>query len=270
MAERLQKILAHAGVASRRQAEQLIGEGRVRVNGEVIRRMGVLADPGADTITVDGRRIGAARHHTYVLLSKPRGVMSTVSDPEGRPTVIDLIGGIRTRLYPVGRLDFTSEGLLILTNDGEFTRFMTRAGGAPKVYGVKVCGVPTERSLDRLRRGIRLEGRAYGPCEIREVARDANSWFEVTLHQGGNRQLRRMFEGIGHRVMRLRRTQIGFLSEPSLKPGQWRHLTPHEVSEFYRRYAGESPAAQTAGAPEPRRRATTPGAASRRRRSHPQ
>jgi 23S rRNA pseudouridine2605 synthase len=237
MPERLQKILAHAGVASRRHAEQLIAEGRVRVNGHVVRQMGVQADPRTDTITVDGQRIRKAGRLTYILLNKPRNVMTTVEDPGGRTTVMDLIGKApETRLYPVGRLDFGSEGLLILTNDGDFTRFMTRAGGAPKVYGVKVSGVPSPRDLDRLRRGIRVEGRSYRASEIRLVSQDSNSWLEVTLHEGHNRQIRRMLEAIGHRVMRLRRNQIGFLTAPTLKPGEWRHLTAREVQEFYRRY----------------------------------
>jgi pseudouridine synthase len=139
----------------------------------------------------------------------------------------------------VGRLDFLSEGLLILTNDGDFTRFMTLAGGAAKVYGIKVSGVPSSRTLDRLRRGTRIEGRSYAPCEIRTVSEDTNSWYEVTLHEGQNRQLRRMFEALGHRVMRLRRTQIGFLTAPTLAPGKWRQLTGKEVQEFYRRYGSD-------------------------------
>jgi 23S rRNA pseudouridine2605 synthase len=249
MEERLQKILAHAGIASRRQSEQLIREGRVRVNGHLVREMGVKADPGADTITVDGRKIRKLRKFTYILLNKPRRVMSTVSDPEGRRTVIDLVGeGRDLRLYPVGRLDFGSEGLMILTNDGEFTRIMTRPGGAAKVYGIKVNGVPSPKTLDKLRRGLRIEGRSYAPCEIRPVSEDTHSWYEVTLHEGQNRQLRRMFEAVGHPVMRLRRTQLGFLTAPTLRPGAWRHLTSREVQEFYRMYgARRSPADQAGG-----------------------
>lgn len=207
------------------------------MNGHLIREMGVQADPRTDTITVDGRRIRRARGFRYVLLNKPRNVMSTVSDPGGRPTVLEYVrekGDFR--LYPVGRLDFASEGLLILTNDGDFTRMMTRAGGAPKVYGVKVAGVPSPASLDRLRRGIRVDGAHFSPSEIRVISQDTHTWLEVTLHEGQNRQVRRMFEAIGHRIMRLRRTRIGFLSAPALRPGETRHLTPDEVAEFYRRY----------------------------------
>jgi pseudouridine synthase len=243
MSERLRKILAHAGIASRRRAEQLIAEGRVRVNGHVIREMGTQADPRADTITVDGRRIPKAGRPTYVLLNKPPRVMSTADDPEGRTTVLDLVDGAgRGRLYPVGRLDFASEGLLILTNDGELTRFMTRAGKAPKVYRVKVRGVPPEERLARLRRGMRVEGETFAGCSVRQVSGEANAWLEITLEEGHNRQIRRMLEAIGHPVVRLRRTRIGFLTAGDLRPGQWRHLTPTEVAELYRRYG--SPAAR--------------------------
>lgn len=242
MAERLQKILAHAGVASRRKAEQLIEAGRVRVNGHVVREMGTRADPRADTITVDGERIRKPRGQVYLLLNKPRNVMSTVDDPGGRTTVTDLVrqAAPDVRLYPVGRLDFASEGLLILTNDGDLTRFMTRAGNAPKVYAVKVSGVPTTRDLGRLRKGIRIESRKLAPSEIRVVSEDANTWLEVTLHEGQNRQIRKMFDAVGHRVMKLRRTRIGFLADPKLKSGQWRHLTDREVKELYRRYGDAS------------------------------
>lgn len=237
MEERLQKILANAGVASRRQAEKLIEEGRVRVNGHTVQVLGVRADPRTDTITVDGKRVRRPHRFTYVLVNKPRNVMSTAQDPLHRRTIIDLVRPREgTRLYPVGRLDFASEGLLILTNDGEFTRFMMRAGSAPKTYRVKVSGVPSTRTLDTLRRGVEIEGRRYAPCTIRTVSEDSNSWYELTLHEGQNRQIRHMFEAFGHRVMKLRRTQIGFLSAPRLPTGAWRHLTHHEVQEFYRRY----------------------------------
>ena len=243
MAERLQKILAHAGITSRRRAEQMISEGRVRVNGRLVREMGTRADPRADTITVDGRRIPKAGRPTYLLLNKPARVMCTVEDPQGRPTVLDLVKGtVDRRLYPVGRLDYASEGLLILTNDGELTRFMTRAGKAPKVYRVKVRGVPSEEQLARLRRGMRVGGESYAPCRIRQVAGEGNAWLEVTLEEGHNRQIRRMLEAIGHPVVRLRRTRIGFLTAGELRPGQWRPLRADEVAELYRRYGSRSPA----------------------------
>jgi 23S rRNA pseudouridine2605 synthase len=246
MEERLQKILAHAGVASRRAAEKLIEEGRIRLNGKVVREMGIRADARRDRIDVDGKPIKPPSRPTYILLNKPRNVMSTLDDPEGRPTVAELVQKAPgARLYPVGRLDFVSEGLLILTNDGEFTRFMTKAGGVPKVYRVKVTGTPTSEAIDRLRRGIRLDGVRLASCQIEPVKSGSNTWFQVTLKQGRNRQVRGMFEAIGHRVMTLRRTRIGFLEGGALHRGAWRELTRKEVELFYTRYGKkkESPAA---------------------------
>src|SRR5438093_6487883 len=164
MQVRLQKVLAHAGVTSRRKAEEMIQQGRVSVNGHVITTLGSKADPQHDTIRVDGRRLRAAQRHVYVLLNKPKNVMSTSSDPEGRPTVVDYMKGkIRERVYPVGRLDFGSEGLIILTNDGELTRFLTKAGNIKKVYRVKVAGEPAERDLDRLRGGPYIDNEWRAP-----------------------------------------------------------------------------------------------------------
>ena len=237
MEERLQKILAHAGIASRRKAEEMIQQGRVALNGKIVQDMGVRADAAQDVISVDGRKIPAPRLPVYILLNKPRNVVSTLSDPEKRRTVLDLLGGrVRERVYPVGRLDFASEGLLILTNDGEFTRFMTRGGRVPKVYRVKVSPPPAEKDLDRLRRGIRIEGVRSAPCDIQPFKSGPNPWYEVTLHQGRNRQIRRMFSAIGHHVLKLQRVRIGFLDAPKLGTGEWRLLTPVEVRKFYGRY----------------------------------
>src|SRR6059058_6241282 len=167
MQERLQKILAHAGVASRRHAEEMIAGGRVSVNGHVITELGSKADPGEDVIKVDGKKVRLAQHHVYILLNKPKNVMSTSSDPEDRPTVMEYVKGkVKERVYPIGRLDFGSEGLLILTNDGEFTKLMTTAGVIPKVYHVKVAGMPAERDLDRLRRGAYIDNERLAPCQI--------------------------------------------------------------------------------------------------------
>jgi 23S rRNA pseudouridine2605 synthase len=241
MEERLQKILAHAGIASRRRAETLIREGRVTVNGVAVTELGSKADLDKDAIAVDGKKIRRPQRMVYVLLNKPKNVMSTSSDPEGRPTVLEYIREeVHERVYPVGRLDFASEGLLVLTNDGEFTRFMTQAGTVPKVYRVKVAGRPADRDLDRLRRGLFLDGKRLAPCEIVPVttsARDAeNPWFEVTLHQGKNQQIRRMFGVLGHPVEKLRRIRIGFLEDVRLLPGAWRFLTEREVGRFYKDY----------------------------------
>jgi 23S rRNA pseudouridine2605 synthase len=233
MQERLQKILAHAGVASRRHAEEMIQGGRVSVNGTIVSELGTKADPDEDVIKVDGRKIRTQTRHVYVLLNKPRNVMSTSSDPEGRPTVMEYVDKrIKERLYPVGRLDFASEGLLILTNDGEFTKQMTQAGVVAKVYHVKIAGRPSEEDLNRLRRGIFYDGKRLAPCEIVALNTADNPWFEVTLHQGRNQQIRGMFHSIGHPVEKLRRVKIGFLEDEKLKSGHARFLTDDEVVRF--------------------------------------
>jgi 23S rRNA pseudouridine2605 synthase len=235
MDERLQKILAHAGVASRRHAEELITSGRVSVNGHIVTVLGSKADPVEDVIKVDGKKLRSRPRHVYVLLNKPKNVLSTSSDPEGRPTVLEYVKDkVKERLYPVGRLDFGSEGLIILTNDGEFTNFMTKAGVVPKVYHVKVSGLPAARDLDRLRRGTYVDKERLAPCEIAALKSGDNPWFEVTLHQGRNQQIRRMFQAIGHPVEKLRRVSIGFLQDEKLRPGQWRFLSEHEIAHFKR------------------------------------
>src|SRR6058998_1475663 len=189
MQERLQKILAHAGVASRRKAEEMIQQGRVTVNGHIITELGSKADSAEDVIKVDGKKLRSAQRHVYILLNKPRNVMSTSSDPQDRPTVLEYVkDAIKERVYPVGRLDFGSEGLLILTNDGDFTKSMTQAGVIPKVYHVKVAGQPLESDLVRLRRGIFYDKERLAPCEIKPLKPGDNPWYEVTLHQGRNQQ----------------------------------------------------------------------------------
>ena len=235
MQERLQKILAHAGVASRRHAEEMIQAGRVSVNGHIITELGSKADPADDVIKVDGKKVRPAERPIYVLLNKPKSVMSTSSDPEDRPTVLDYVKGkIKARLYPVGRLDFASEGLIILTNDGAFTKLMTQAGIIPKVYHVKVAGKPEDRALERLRRGAYVDKKRLAPCTIEGLKGGENPWYEVTLHQGRNQQIRRMFQSIGHPVEKLRRVRIGSLEDEKLKPGAWRFLTEDEVNQFKR------------------------------------
>jgi 23S rRNA pseudouridine2605 synthase len=237
MQERLQKILAHAGVASRRHAEAMITGGRVTVNGHIVTELGSKADPAEDVIKVDGKKLRSAQRHVYVLLNKPKNVMSTSDDPQDRPTVMEYVKGkIKERVYPVGRLDFASEGLIILTNDGDFTKFMTKAGTIPKVYHVKVAGLPGERDLDRLRRGPYIDNERLAPCEIKQLKGGDNPWFEVTLHQGRNQQIRRMFQTVGHPVEKLRRVRIGFLDDEKLRLGQWRFLTDEEVAQFKREF----------------------------------
>jgi 23S rRNA pseudouridine2605 synthase len=233
--QRLQKLIAAAGVASRRHAEELIAAGRVTVNGAVVKELGTKADPEKDHIKVNGKLINPqlqSREKVYVLLNKPKGYLSSVSDPEGRPLVTELLPPSLGKLHPVGRLDFNTEGLLLLTNDGDFTNYVTAARNrVEKVYEVKVKGVPSESGIQRLRRGITLEdGTHTAPAKITKLNEtQTNAWYEVLLHQGRNQQVRRMFELIGHSVLKLRRVRIGFLTDERLKPGAWRLLSDREV-----------------------------------------
>jgi len=227
MLERLQKIVAAAGIASRRRAEELIRQGRVSVNDRTVTQLGTQADPQRDHIKVDGRLI-RPEPLEYFIVNKPQGVLSAVSDRSKRPLVTDLVRS-RRRLYPVGRLDFQSEGLIILTNDGALTRKITRAGKMEKVYKVKVRGQPTQEKLDRLCGGITVEGEKFSQCKIAELKKARNCWFEVVLQEGKNRQIRRMFEHIGHPVMRVRRMAIGGVTLGDLPPGGYRKLTSREV-----------------------------------------
>jgi 23S rRNA pseudouridine2605 synthase len=236
-AERLQKILAAAGVASRRKAEEIILAGRVTVNGAVVTELGTKADPSTDKVTVDGKPLQSTQRHLYFLLHKPKGYVTTVSDPEGRPTVMDLLGKLDTRVYPVGRLDYASEGLLLLTNDGDLAQKLTKAGDhMPKTYHVKISGRPDEKGIDRLRRGVTItleDGRRVktSPAKIRILEDAANPWYEVTLIEGRNRQIRRMFQSIGFLVEKIKRVQFGPL-KLDVAPGKFRHLTPSEVQEL--------------------------------------
>ncbi len=228
MQERLQKILAHAGVASRRKAEDLIRQGLVTVNGKVVTKLGSRADPLKDHIKVGGKRI-RSQPLEYYAVYKPSGVLSASSDSGDRPLVTALVPSAR-RLYPAGRLDFQSEGLVILSNDGELTKAVTQAGRIEKRYRVKVRGEPPADRLNRLRKGLRIGGETLAPCKLRWLKRGNNSWFEIALKQGRNRQIRRMFESIGHPVMRLRRVAIGSVQLGKLVPGGWRKLTAEEVA----------------------------------------
>ncbi len=231
--ERLQKIISAAGLTSRRKAELLIREGRVTVNGQVVTRLGARADPQKDHIKVDGKLIRAAAKKIYILLNKPKQVIASVADPQGRAKVIDLVD-VKEKVYPVGRLDYNTEGLILLTNDGEFSRIVSAAGAhMPKIYDVKVRASADESELDRLREGIRLKnGYRLAPCKITSVKEAANSWYRVTLTQGKNRQIREMFESIGHPVLKLRRTQIGFLKDKGMAVGSYRFLTQGEVERI--------------------------------------
>jgi 23S rRNA pseudouridine2605 synthase len=251
MEERLQKIISRAGIASRRAGEEIILAGRVRVNGRIVTELGAKADLGRDTIEVDGRRLV---HETplYVVLHKPRGVVSTLSDPEGRPTVAGLIEGAGARLYPVGRLDFATSGVLLVTNDGDFANGLLHPrGGVPKTYVVKARGQMSEDDLDRWRTGVPLEDGVTLPAEVRFLRHEEDkTWFEITLREGRNQQIRRMGEATGFPVMRLARTSFAGITSEGIRPGEWRSLTVDELIALRERF----------GVPRKIRRATIAGA----------
>jgi pseudouridine synthase len=236
--ERLQKILSAAGVASRRASETLILDGRVSVNGRTVTELGTRADPAADDIRVDGRRIKAPERLRYLLLYKPAGYITSRADPQRRPTVLDLVqeGGVREYVYPVGRLDYDSEGLLLLTSDGDLAARLTHPRHeVEREYDVQVKGVPDDRDVKRLSRGIVIDGRRTAPAQVRvrktfEKSGGEQAVMTVVLHEGRNRQVRKMCDAIGHPVVRLRRTRIGPISDPRLKPGEFRDLTSKEVA----------------------------------------
>lgn len=251
--ERLQKILSRAGVASRRAAERLMAEGRVTVNHVTIRELGTKADPARDDIRVDGRRVTLPDRHVYFLLNKPAGYVTTRSDPQRRPTVLDLLAGVREYVYPVGRLDFDSEGLLLLTNDGELAATLTHPShGVPRVYEARLLGVPDERDLGRLARGIQLDAHRTAPADVERIRVVANQTIvRITLREGRNRQVRRMCEAIGHPVEHLRRVAIGPIRDAALRLGQYRALTNEEVARLKK--TAQGPASAVA-APTPRPR----------------
>jgi 23S rRNA pseudouridine2605 synthase len=239
--ERLQKILARAGISSRRKAEELILGGQVQINGKIVTELGTKADPARDHVRVDGKLLQGAERIRYFMLNKPKGYVTTVSDPEGRPTVMQFFEHERERLYPVGRLDYLSEGLLLITNDGELANKLTKAAsGVEKTYLVKVAGQPTEDMLDALRQGVVIEkgrpGTGSGrvrtaPAQIRQVRQGDNPWYEVIIIEGRNRELRKMFEEIGHHVEKIRRVGYGPLIL-DLEPGKLRELEPEEVQQL--------------------------------------
>jgi 23S rRNA pseudouridine2605 synthase len=232
MTERLQKILSQAGVASRRKAEALIVEGRVTVNGKAVTELGSKADLEHDHIKVDGRLLRAPKHHTYIALNKPKACVTTVSDPEGRDTVMDLLRGVKERVYPVGRLDYDTEGLLLLTNDGEFAHRVTApASNVVKTYVAKVKGTLTEAQERQFRDGIPVHGRKTAPALIKKIKPGDNPWYEILIHEGRQNQIRVMFKHFGMLVEKLRRVKIAFL-ELDQAPGRYRHLTPREVERF--------------------------------------
>ena len=249
MEERLQKIIAAAGIASRRAAEEIILRGEVTVNGKRVTELGVKADPERDHIKVRGKLINplvVGQEKRYFLVNKPRGYLSSVSDPKKRPMVMDLVPDSERRgLHPVGRLDFNTEGLIVLTNDGELTRFLTQAGVVPKLYRVKVKGTPSDEQIKRISRGIRIGESRTAPAEIKLTGRTlkgGNIWYEVTLLEGKNQQIRRMFDSIGHSVTKLRRISIGHLTDRGIAPGQYRLLKPSEIQKLFQAAPNKKPA----------------------------
>ncbi|MFL6416292.1 MAG: pseudouridine synthase [Bryobacteraceae bacterium] len=233
--ERLQKLLAHAGIASRRKAEELITAGRVSVNGKTVTELGSKADLATDKVKVDGQVISLPKHNLYFALNKPKNVVSTVRDPEGRQTVMSFFKGFQDRLYPVGRLDYASEGLLLLTNDGEFAnRLMSPASHVTKTYLVKVNGPLTSEQEDSFRRGIPIHGRKTAPAYLKLIKPSVNPWYEVRLVEGRQNQIRIMFKHFGRLVEKLKRIKIGFLELRELKPGAYRTLTRAEVARFHK------------------------------------
>ncbi len=234
--QRLQKILSQAGIASRRAAEKLIAEGRVSVNGKTVREMGTKADLDTDHIKVDDRRVKAPQRLRYILLYKPSGYVTTRSDPERRRTVIELLRGVKEYVYPVGRLDYDTEGLLLLTNDGDLAAKLTHPRhGVDRTYEAHVAGIPNETALEKLRTGIPLDGKRTLPADVamvnkaRPSKREGEGVLVLTIREGRNRQVRRMLEAVGHPVRELVRTKFGPLTDKRMKPGDWRELTADEL-----------------------------------------
>lgn len=232
--ERLQKVIARAGIASRRKSEELIKEGRVKVNGKVVTELGVKVVP-SDKVEVNEVQI-EREEPVYFLLYKPRGVISSVSDDKGRKVVTDYFPRLQERIYPVGRLDYDTSGLLVLTNDGEFANLLMHPSGEiEKVYVAKVKGIPSKENLRKLEKGIRLEDGKTAPAKVKLLSADSKKQtaiIELTIHEGRNRQVRRMFEAIHHDVLKLKRERYGFLTLAGLNAGEARELSPHEVKQL--------------------------------------
>lgn len=272
MQERLQKLIAQAGIASRRHAEELIKAGEVSVNGETVTALGTKADPETDHIKVGGKLINPKlknREKVYVLLNKPKGYLSSAADPEGRKLVTDLVAPSFGKLHPVGRLDYNTEGLIILTNDGDFTNYVASSKRVPKVYEVKVKGLPNDNAINKLRRGILLEdGFKTAPAEIKPLkTTENNAWFEVTLTEGHNQQIRKMFDAIGNSVVKLRRVSIGHIKDDRIAVGAYRLLDAKEVREFTN--PSNKPAVAAAKKAEPKTKSFAPQRKNNQRNSSP-
>ncbi|MEW6001320.1 MAG: pseudouridine synthase [Nitrospirota bacterium] len=233
MEKRLQKILAEMGITSRRKAEELILEGRVTVNGQIA-TIGMKADPLRDHIKVDGKLFTRPEPKVYIMFNKPRNVVTTLYDPQGRPAVKDFLTGVKYKVFPVGRLDFDSEGLLLLTNDGDLAhRVLHPAKKIPKIYLVKVRGLLEEEEIEKLKKGIKLPEGMTAPAKIKKAGKtENNSWIEITIYEGRKRQIRRMLDRVGHPVLKLKRIGINGLELGKLEPGAYRYLTPDEINKI--------------------------------------
>jgi len=254
---RLQKMIAGSGLASRRKAETLIAAGRVTVNGKVVTELGTKVDPECDHVKVDGKHLSDAQPFVYLMLNKPKHVMSTLDDPGGRPTVKDFIRGVSVRVFPVGRLDFESEGLMLLTNNGDLAQALLHPRyHVPKTYLIKVKRVLTDEEIRQLESGVKLEDGMTGPAQVKKIKKaEQNSWLEVTIREGRKHQVRRMLESVGHPVIRLTRVKMGPLSLGRLESGEFRFLTDREANAL-RESVGERVAAVERGdepVPKPKR-----------------
>jgi 23S rRNA pseudouridine2605 synthase len=237
MQQRLQKILAKAGIASRRRAEELIKEGKVRVDGKVVTEMGTKVDPDAQDIECDGIHVAAREKKIYILLHKPAGFLSTVHDPQGRPIVTDLLPQVKERVYPVGRLDLDTEGALLLSNDGELAqKILHPSHEVNKTYVAKVKGKPNTKKLAALSRGITIEGRKTWPADIEVLqTKPQATTIKIIIHEGRKRQVRKMFDAVGHPVLQLKRTAYGQLELGDLRPGKYRFLSPEDIKMIFRK-----------------------------------
>jgi 23S rRNA pseudouridine2605 synthase len=232
MEVRLQKLIAGSGLASRRKAEELIAAGRVMVNGRVVSEQGTRVDPERDHVKVDGKHLGAAQPFVYLMLNKPKNVVSTLDDPGGRTTIKDYLRGVSVRVFPVGRLDFDSEGLMLLTNNGDLAQAVLHPRyHVPKTYLIKVKGVLTDEDIGQLERGVRFEDGMTGPAQVKKVRKvEANSWLEITIREGRKHQVKRMLESVGHPVIKLLRVRMGPIALGDLEPGEFRFLTDREAN----------------------------------------
>jgi 23S rRNA pseudouridine2605 synthase len=254
MEVRLQKLIASTGLSSRRKAEMLIASGRVSVNGKIVTELGTKVDPARDHVKVDGKHLTSAQPFVYLLLNKPKNVMSTLDDPGGRTTVKDFLRGVYVRVFPVGRLDFDSEGLMLLTNNGELAQALLHPRyHVPKTYLIKVKGVLKDEEITRLERGIRLEDGMTSPAHVKKVRKaEANSWLEITIREGRKHQVKRMLDAVGHPVLKLLRVRMGPLLLGNLEPGEFRFLTDREANALRELVDERTASAERGEEPVPR------------------